>query len=356
MRNRIAAMLAVLLGVAGQQAVDGGLLTYCELDKVNRCIQGQVLDFTHNHGKDNRIWSAALCQKRDLYVYLPPNYDPAKKYSLGIFLHGAGQDEQFFLKTAAKGFDKAIAEGQLPPCIVAAPDGSLHGRPEYYHIATFFANTDAGRYEDYLMQDVWNFLMNTFSIRPEREAHTLMGASMGGSAAFAQAIKHKDRIKTAMGFVPALNVRWVDCHGRYQTPFDPDCWGWREQLRPFEVIGYPKGIKIRFHNLFGPLIGHGPDAMEKLSRFNPIEMMEQYDLKPSDLNLYVAYGGKDEFNIPAQVESFLYRAKERGIAVGVGYEPNGRHDTATGRKLMPAALEWAAPRVMPPTEAVKERK
>ena len=60
-----------------------------------------------------------------------------------------------------------------------------------------------------------------------------------------------------MGFMPALNLRWVDCHGHYQAPFDPDCWGWRTQLRPFEVIGYPKGlVKIRFHDLFGPLIGH----------------------------------------------------------------------------------------------------
>jgi S-formylglutathione hydrolase FrmB len=174
-----------------------------------------------------------------------------------------------------------------------------------------------------------------------------MGASMGGAAAFTCAIKHRDRVATAIGFMPALNLRWVDCHDRYQAPFDPDCWGWRSKARPMEVIGYPHGlIKIRFHQLFEPLIGHGPDAMEKLSRFNPIEVMEQYDLKPGDLNLYVAYGGKDEFNIPAQAGSFLYRAKQRGITVGVGYDPEGRHNPTSGRKLLPAAMEWVAPRVL----------
>jgi hypothetical protein len=93
------------------------------------------------------------------------------------------------------------------------------------------------------------------------------------------------------------------------------------------------------------MVGHGPDAMLKLSRINPIEVMDQYDLKPGELDLYVAYGGKDEFNIMAQVESFLYRARERGITVGVGYDPNGRHDEATARGLLDGALQWIAPLV-----------
>src|SRR5207253_5204684 len=135
------------------------------------------------------IWSAALCQKRDLYVYLPPGYDPAKKYPLGIFLHGATQDEQFFLGGLVERFDKAIVQGKLPPFIVAVPDGSILGRPSFLQIASFFANTDAGRFEDYSMEDVWDFMMATFSIRPEREAHALIGASLRGSAAVAHAIQ-----------------------------------------------------------------------------------------------------------------------------------------------------------------------
>lgn len=318
------------------------------LRRINACLHGQVLDFTHNHGHDNRIWSAALCEKRDLYVLLPPCYDPRRQYPLAIYLHGAAQDEQFFLKNVAKGFDDVMASGKLPPFILAVPDGSIKGRPSFLKIASFWANTKAGNFEDFLMVDVWNFMMENFSIRPEREAHVLMGVSMGGSAAFAQAIKHRDRVKVAIGFMPALNLRWVDCHDRYWSEFDPCCWGWRTRLKPCEVIGKPKElVKIRFHNLFGPLIGYGPDAMERLSRFNPIEILDEYDLKPGELSLYAAYGGKDEFNIPAQVESFLYRAHERGLEIGVGYDPEGRHDLPSGRKLMPAALNWVAPLIEP---------
>ncbi len=348
MQKSIGLVVALAMISTCGHARGDGIILPSKVDRVNRGLAGQILDFTHNHGKDRRIWSPALCQKRDMYVYLPPCYDPAKKYPFAIFLHGAGQDEQFFLNSLAKQFDQAIIDGKIVPFIVAAPDGSHNGHPSFFRIATFFANSDAGRYEDYLMDDVWNFMMKNFSIRPEREAHALIGASMGGAAAFTCAIKHKDRVKIAMGFMPALNLRWVDCYDRYDGPFDPECWGWREKVRPLEVIGRPKGIlKIRFHNLFGSLIGHGPDAMTKLSQFNPIEVMVHQNLKPGELDLYVAYGGKDEFNIKAQVESFLFMAKERGIEVGVDYDPNGRHDEASARRLFPAALRWVAPLIEP---------
>ncbi len=318
------------------------------LDRVNREICGQVLDFTHNHGQDRRIWSKALQQKRDLYVYLPPRFDPKKQYPLAIFLHGATQDEQFFVEKIVLGFDKAMADGKLPPCIIACPDGSLGGHPSFFRIASFFANTDAGCYEDYLMTDVWNFLMETFPIRPEREWHALMGVSMGGSAAFANAIKHRDRVKIAVGFMPVLNSRWVDSHGRFMTPFDENCWGWRERVNPLEVVGRPKGtFVVRFNDLYGPTVGNDSQSIAKLSRFNPIEMLEAYDVKPGELDLFIAYGGKDEFNVAAQVDSFLHVCRQRGIVVESVFDPEGKHDPVSGRKQLPAALEWASKRLAP---------
>ena len=62
---------------------------------------------------------------------------------------------------------------------------------------------------------------------------------------------------------------------------------------------------------------------------------------------FAAYGGLDEFNMGAQVESFLYRAKERGITVAVTFDPKGRHDVESGRRLFPAAQQWIRPLVEP---------
>jgi len=336
----------VCLALGWVPAESGPLCGRGELDRVNSCLRGQVLDYTYNHGCDRRIWSDALGQKRDLYVYLPPGYDPQKKYSLIVFLHGAVQDETYFLQNIVPLFDQAIAEGKLPPTIIAAPDGSLMGKPCLLHPASWWANSLAGNFEDWVMQDVWRFMHENYPLRKDRDSHVLIGLSMGGSAAFAHAIKHKDRVKVAMGFVPALNLRWIDCHGSYWGNFDPACWGWLEEIRPNAVVGRPHPlIAFRFKNLFDPIIGRGPDAIARLSSMNPIEMIDHYNLKPGELDLFVAYGGQDEFNMDAQVESFLYRAKERGLEVGVAYDPCGRHNLETGKRLMPQILEWAAPRI-----------
>lgn len=340
----------LLLALFAPAQVEAQVLPHpFELIHTNKNLRGQVVDFTNNHGHDRRLWSKALGEKRDLYVYLPPGYDPQKRYAFGIFLHGASQDERIFLKVVDL-FDQAIACGQLPPVILAVPDGSLQRRPSYWYTASFFANTRAGDFEDFVMCDVWNHVATTFPIRPEREAHALIGVSMGGSAAFSMAIKYRARVKTALGFVPALNLRWVDCHGKYESNFDPDCWGWRAKPRPLEVFGRPYPfIKYRFHTLFAPITGYGPQAIAELSRINPAEIMEQYDLRPGQLDLYIAYAGKDQFNIQAQVESFLFLAKQRGLDISVDYDPQGRHDLETGVRMLPNALKWVAPRVPPPS-------
>jgi S-formylglutathione hydrolase FrmB len=333
--------VAAVLGWTALLA-EAGLFRGNRLDRLNRRLHGQLVDHTHNHGRDCRIWSPALEQWRDLYVYLPPGFDPNQRYALGLYLHGATQDEQSFLDMVET-FDQAISEGRLPPLIIGVPDGSIQGKPTALRSATFFANSRAGNFEDFLMVDVWNFLMENYPIRPEREAHALVGASMGGSAAFAQAIKHKDQVKVAIGIHPALNMRWIDCHGRYRSHFDPECWDWRTCPKPCESMGRNKGVAVRFGYLVTPMFGRGPDAMDELGQINPIELLDAYDVKEGELSLFVAYGGKDELNIAAQVESFLFRAQERGLTVGVAYDPNGRHDLATGLKLFPAIVDWAAP-------------
>src|SRR5262249_1143923 len=93
------------------------------------------------------------------------------------------------------------------------------------------------------------------------------------------------------------------------------------------------------------LFGRGDQALAGISSINPLELMESCDLRPGELDLYVAYGGKDEFNVAAQVESFLYCAEQRGIDVMVDYDPCGTHSLATGLRQRPRALRWAGQRV-----------
>jgi hypothetical protein len=336
----------LLLGFAVGEA-SAGVCTRGELDRVNRQLHGYVVDYTNNHGADHRLWSPALCQCRDLYVYLPPGFDPAQHYPLLFWFHGIYQDEKSFLDPVVQLFDHAIVCGQLPPMIIVAPDGTITGRPSLMNAGSFYINSKAGRYEDYIIQDVLPFILQHYPILPEREAHILAGASMGGFAAFNLGFKYRDYFKVIIGVFPPLNLRWVDCHCNYRANFDPCCWGWRTQIRPHEVVARFYGLPLRMRRLTDELVGRGPDAIANISRENPIEMLETYDILPGQLDMYIGYGGQDEYNIDAQVESFLCKAQQRGLTVAVGYDPEGRHNKETGIKLFPDIVKWLGPLLAP---------
>jgi S-formylglutathione hydrolase FrmB len=175
-----------------------------------------------------------------------------------------------------------------------------------------------------------------------------MGASMGGFGAFNLGIKYRCQFGVIVGFFPAVNLRWVDCHGRYLANFDPCCWGWRDKLRPYEVVARFGPVLVFENQLIYPLYGRGgAEALEEITKENPIEMLDTFHVQPGELEMFIAYGGKDQFNIDAQVESFLWAARERGLCVGVNYDPKGRHDLRTGLKLFPGMAQWLAPRLAP---------
>lgn len=348
--RRYACIIALTAFLVPPAAEAGPLLQRGALRRANRSLAGQVDDYTNNHGKDRRIWSAALGEKRDLYVYLPPGFDPCKKYPLIVWLHGFAQDEKSFLEDVVPAIDKAIANGTLPPVIVASPDGSLRGTRCLLSAGSFFLNTKAGAFDDFLMKDVWDFLFEHYPLRPEPEAHVIAGVSMGGGGAYNKVFKYPDRFKTVVGIFPPLNVRWRDCRGRYLANFDPECWGWRTDFdRPFEVVGRFYGVvRIRLRQVFTPLYGrHNPDALAEVSRENPIEMLDLYDIRPGHAEMYLAYGGRDEFNLDAQIESFLHVARERGLNITVDYDPRGRHNRATALRFIPSTFTWLAPRLAP---------
>jgi len=343
-----ALVLLVCSGACAQQCV---VPRPFELDRLNRRIAGHVVDYTHNHGRKNWLWSPALGEYRDMYVYLPPGYDPCKKYPLILWLHGVAQDEHSFLIDAVDPLDRAMQTGQLPPSIIAAPDGSLKGVGGYLSAGSFWINTPVGgRFEDYLMQDVWDFLFANYPIRPERDAHAIAGVSMGGGGAVHTAFKYPDRFGTVLALIPPLNNRWVDCHGRYMANFDPNCWGWENCFnRPLEVVGRYYGvIVVREWRVGWPLYGRrNPDTTALVSRENPIEMLDTCDVRDGEFHMYIAYAGRDNYNLDAQAESFLFRAGQKGIHIDVDYVPDGHHDLATVQRMTPKALDWLGDQLRP---------
>ena len=200
-----------------------------DIIKIGRRLKGRIVDHTSNHAQDNRIWSRSLNQWRDLYLYLPPNYSKHERYPIMIYMHPFALDERSFLHLVPI-IDDAIACGKLPPLIIAAPDGSLDGCGCLAKPGSFFINSNAGPYEDFVFQDVWDFVTNRYPIRTERNCHVLCGVSMGGCAAFnphppIATLWHRSLASSATE--PAL----ADVDGNPRAKFDPRRWGWAHRLR-----------------------------------------------------------------------------------------------------------------------------
>jgi hypothetical protein len=258
-----------------------------------------------------------------------------------IWMHGIGQDEKDFLDFV-RVFDDGMRSGQMPPFLIAAPDGSIRGRASLINNGSFYVNSAAGRFEDYIIQDVWGFVRRHFAVRPERDAHVLAGASMGGFGAYNLGFKHRHEFGQLIGIMPPLNLRYVDCHGRYFTNYDPNCVAFRNELRSREVVGRFYGVvKVHSRQLVGPLLGRrNPAAIDFIAAENPIEMLVARDIKPGEFGMIIGYGTEDQFNIDAQVEHFLDVACGRGIRPTVVVIPGGRHDRKTGLAMFPALAQW----------------
>lgn len=320
-----------------------------ELGLTNLLIRGKVIDHTANHGTDRRIWSRSLGQRRDLYVYLPPEYASCHRYPIMIWMHGLGEDEQSFLRWIVPMIDQAICEGRLPPMIVAAPDGSLTGEPHPYKAGSFFINSAAGDFEDWVLMDTWDFVTSRYSVRSEREVHILAGWSMGGFAAFHLGIKHRNAFGVVAAINPFLNLRWTGKNGHYFQNFDPFEWGWRMEVTRRDIIGIVphQGRVVCLHEWFEPLFPDTPSPIMELAGINPIELVDRLRLCEGDLKMFVGYGGHDEYNTDAQVESFLYLCKWRRLTVWVDYQRQGGHLPLHMKNHLPTLLCWLGEKLAP---------
>ena len=328
-----------------------GFRSRTEIVELNKKLGGHILDYTSNHGVDRRIYSPALDKMRDIYVYLPPGYDGVKSFPMMLFLHGLGQDEKIFLEVVFK-FDDAIRAGTAPPMVIVIPDGSVDGEPKLTRAGSFYINSEAGRFGDYIVNDVWPWAFATFKLRPEREAHCLAGASMGGFGAYNIAFKNKHLAQNIAGIIAPLNLRYGDCYGRYMSNYDPNCFALRKIESRNEIVGRFGVLLIRARRMLDPIVGKDfTTATAFVSRENPYEMLTRLHVRPGEFDMFIGFGKKDEFNIDAEIESFIAECARLGLFPTTILLPEGRHSVKTATALIPALNQWLLARLGPYTPA-----
>lgn len=131
---------------------------------------------------------------RDLYVYLPPEYEESDKnfpvvYCLTGFT-GRGRmllNDNAFTPNLAERMDRLINSGKIKPMIVAMPDCFTH-----YGGSQYINSGATGDYEDYLTREIVPFTDENFRTINDREARAVMGKSSGGYGALIMAMRHAD--------------------------------------------------------------------------------------------------------------------------------------------------------------------
>jgi S-formylglutathione hydrolase FrmB len=343
--------VAVLLASATLPA-EGQMFNKVNLDRLNRRLCGRVVDYTGNHGQDRRICSTILGEKRDLYVYLPPEYDPKLAYPMVLYLHTAMVDEHTLIgRGMIEELDGMISRGEFPPAIVACPDGSYEGSNRLKDRHSLYVNGRGGRFEDHLMQEVVPFVMKTYSVRPEREAHAVFGSSAGGYGGMGLALKHRDVFGAVATLGGPLNMRYFNCEGRYRDDFNPATYRWKTEYDPDEVAGkFYFGLgRSRASKYLEPVYGRGPDVIDKIAQDNPADLLFTTDLQPDELAIYANYGGKDNWNFDAQDQSFAWLAAKKGVDVTLVEVPRGRHTLRYFRSQQRPAYLWLARHILPPS-------
>jgi S-formylglutathione hydrolase FrmB len=342
-------LFVILVGCA--IPAQGQLRDHANLDRLNRRLNGHVVDYTHNHGADRRIYSPILGQPRDLYVYLPPNYSPANAYPLVLYFHMAFVDEHTFSGSKRiVELDRMIAAGEFPPAIIACPDGVITGENRFREPHSMYINGENGRFQDHIMQEVVPFLTGNYSVRSEREAHGLIGVSAGGFGAMNLAIKYRSYFGAVAILAGPVNLRYSTEDGNYHENFDPATYRWKTQYNPDEVIGrFYLGLRrVKAKKYIKPVFGEGPNVASWISQENPADLIFSTDLQPNQLAIYLNYPGKDNWNFDAQAESFAWLAAQKGITVTMERAPHARHNLPYFRANHVRAFCWLGKHLLPP--------
>jgi enterochelin esterase-like enzyme len=132
------------------------------------------------------VKSKSLGRNIDADIYVPPHYDPKKKYAVLYLFYGYGGNRESWFSSLHinEAADRLIQAGKIKPLLIVSPDyGNSFGvntNPGEGHNP---GGVDEGHYEDYLIKELIPYVDTTYSTFPAKVSRFIGGASMGGFAA-----------------------------------------------------------------------------------------------------------------------------------------------------------------------------
>ena len=149
-----------------------------------------------------RFYSEALGGYRSMVVYLPESYQTSGLDYPVIYLlpGGDGGVGSWYLTDFAPVLDDMIADGLIDPMIVVEPDSNRTSPPQEWiqqgfndQIFHYHANSELlGNHEDYLVDDLVDWVDWNYRTLADREHRLLIGRSIGGHGAIRLALRHPE--------------------------------------------------------------------------------------------------------------------------------------------------------------------
>ncbi len=133
--------------------------------------------------------------ERELYVYVPPDYESsaATRYPVVVTLAGYGSTNHsllnydFFQPSAVERFDRLIRDGRMQPALLVLPDAINR-----WGGSQFLDSTATGPYQSHLADEIVTFVDAHYRTVPAREARAVVGRSSGGFGALRLGIDRPD--------------------------------------------------------------------------------------------------------------------------------------------------------------------
>jgi len=254
----------------------------------------------------NSISSKILSRSVPYCIVLPPSFDADKARSFPVlyFLHGLGDNEQFFVHSGAWNLVENMRDkGELKDFLIATPDAR----------STFYINSKDGkeRYEDFLLQEFFPYVEKHYRVAAGRVNRAISGISMGGYGALYLAFRHPQLFSSVSAHSAALI----------------------EKLPNFLAGALPNSPRAR---VLGGAFGNPPDPVFWQAH-NPIVIARTANL--AHLNIYFDCGDQDDFGFEAGAIALDKVLTSRQIPHEFHIYP-GRHDASYFADHLPASLTF----------------
>jgi S-formylglutathione hydrolase FrmB len=242
-------------------------------------------------------------------IYLPFDYETSDRYYPVVYLlHGYGDNDMGWMQLGEANLiaDENIATGNIPPMILAMPDGGT----------SFYINNfdNSVRYEDFFIQEFMPYIEKSYRIRAEKRFRGIAGLSMGGFGTLNFALKYPEKFAACVAFSAAVSSE------EYLSTVNKDKYD--QVYAPVWGLGLEgeKRLTAHYHknNAFDVTISKGKDAYKDLRIY--IDCGDDDFLTDDNCRFHIhldKLGIKHEFRMRDGIHNWTYWRS--GLPVGLKF-------------------------------------